>query len=437
VLSLVLAALSAAVLPPTPSYDPQAWLLWGREAPAGELNLREGPAFKPLPVAVCALLAPLGDAAPAAWVVLARAAALLALVLAFQLGRRLAGGDVLGGLLAAALVAACEGFVALAGAGMSEGLLLALGLGAAQAAWSGRPRAALAFAAGAALVRVETWPFLLLAAVPAWRRRRLRPALLALPPLVAAAWLVPELFGSGDVLRSGSRARQPAVGAAADASWPEALGDAAAILPWPAWAGLAVLAAWAWRRRGREWTAALAPFAAGLAWVALVAAMAAAGFSGEARYSLPGVALLALGGGVGLAALTRALRPAARAALVAGALALALAPRLGELPELQAGQAHAARLDADLGAAIAAAGGAERLLACGTPYVGPLRGPLAAYHLRVAKERVEPDLRPRAPGVVLRSPLAPGAPIVPAVPAGFRRVARAGVWDILASCRVR
>ena len=66
--------LSLLIVAPAPSYDPWAWLLWGREVAGGGLNTVDGPAFKPLPVAVCALLAPLGTgAAPWAWVLLVRA----------------------------------------------------------------------------------------------------------------------------------------------------------------------------------------------------------------------------------------------------------------------------------------------------------------------------------------------------------------------------
>ncbi len=64
---LVIAAVAAASLlafRPAPGYDPWTWLLWGREVAGGGLSTVGGPAFKPLPVAICALLAPLGGAAP-------------------------------------------------------------------------------------------------------------------------------------------------------------------------------------------------------------------------------------------------------------------------------------------------------------------------------------------------------------------------------------
>jgi len=99
-----LAALSLALVAPAPSYDPWMWLLWGREVAEASLDTRDGPAFKPLPVAVCALLAPLGAAAPVAWVLLVRTAGLVAVYLAWRVGRRLAGGSRLAGALRAASV---------------------------------------------------------------------------------------------------------------------------------------------------------------------------------------------------------------------------------------------------------------------------------------------------------------------------------------------
>src|SRR5215207_7694081 len=139
------ALLSLPLLAPAPSYDPWAWLLWGREVADGRLSTLDGPAFKPLPVAVCALLAPLGAAAPWLWVLLVRAAA----VLAFGLARRLAGGSRVAGALGATAVLLCGGLLAHSAAGAEPALLLALALGAA--AWrERRMRIALACAVGCA-----------------------------------------------------------------------------------------------------------------------------------------------------------------------------------------------------------------------------------------------------------------------------------------------
>lgn len=435
-LSLGLAALTLAVVPPAPSYDPWAWLAWGRELAGGTLSTLEGPAFKPLPVAVSAALAPLGDAAPVLWVLVGRAGAVLAAVLAYRLGRRLGGGSVVAGVLAAASVALCGSYVGYAASGLSEGLLLGLALAAVEAGQAGRPRLALACAVGCGLLRVETWPFLAVAGVRAWRRRPADRPLLALAAVaVPAAWLVPELAGSGHLMRSAARARIPNAGQPALAEVPllASLGAAVRLVLWPLWAGVAVLAV---RARGTcdpIAGRALAPAAAGLAWIGLVAAMAQAGFSGEPRYALAGAALVGVSGGVGLAALLTH-RGRATVAAVGAVVLLAATGPVGAVPRVRAAQDHQWALQADLAGAVAAAGGRAGVLACGTPYVGPFRGTLLAYRLRVPKHLVEPDRPPSAPGVVFRSALVPGAGAAPAVPDGFELVARAGTWDVLRRC---
>ena len=439
------ALLSLPLLAPAPSYDPWAWLLWGREVADGRLSTLDGPAFKPLPVAVCALLAPLGAAAPWLWVLLVRAAAVIAAVLAFGLARRLAGGSRVAGALGATAVLLCGGLLAHSAAGAEPALLLALALGAAAAWRERRMRIALACAVGCALLRAEAWPFVAVAGAGLWRARpQDRVLLAALAVAVPAAWLVPELIGSGDPLRSGARARVPNPGQPALADVPvlAALRAAIALPLWPLWAGIAALIA-IWARGAiagaRRARAALAPAAAGAAWIVLVALMAQAGFSGEPRYSLPGAALIALSGAVGLATVATSVassRPGAIAAtlVVLAVVALAAAPRLADLRDLRAEQAYHWRLAGDLADAVDAAGGPDAVLACGRPYVGRLRGPLMAYRIGVAKHRVEPDEPPRPPGMVFRSALRPAAVPAPAAPQQFSEVARAGVWQVLAAC---
>ena len=451
VLTVVVGAalLSLLLVAPAPSYDPWAWLLWGREVAGGELSTLEGPAFKPLPVAVCALLAPLGAAAPWLWVLLVRAAALLAALLAFGLARRLAGGSRVAGALGALALVLCSGLPAYTAAGAEPALVLALALGSAAAWRERRMRIALACAVGCALLRVEAWPFVAVAGVVLWRSRpKDRPLLAALAVGLPAAWLLPELIGSGDLLRSGSRARVPNPGQPALAAVPglAALRETVALPLWPLWLGVAALVAIWVSGRSRDARAALAPAAAGAAWIALVALMAQAGFSGEPRYALPGAGLIALSGAVGLvfAARTRAavaplgdprgrLQSVATLAVVV-LVTLAAAPRIADLPTLRSEQAYQWRLAGDLADAVAAAGGADAVLACGRPYVGRLRGPLMAYRIGVAKHVVEPDDPPRPPGMVFRSALRDASAPAPDAPPQFAEIARAGTWQVLAAC---
>ena len=452
---LGVAALSALVVAPAPAYDPWSWLLWGREVAHGTLSTAEGPAFKPLPVAVCALLAPLGDdVAPVTWVILARAAAVLAVALAFVVGRRLGGTSA--GVLAAGGVALCGAFPRYAASGDVTGLFVALVLLGVLAWWAGTPRAVCACAVACALLRVEAWPFAVAVGVLLWRsdvgsgrgasRRsgataaRLRPWLAAAAVLVPVAWFLPEWIGSGDVLRSGDRARIPNLGQPAEADFPfvASLDDALSLPLWPLLAAASGLAAGVVAAaRGRHFVAGWQPgaraaawlAAAGAVWVLLVAVMAEAGFSGEARYALPGAALLAIAGAVAIAGLPRA-------AVIAGALVVAAVavPRLVDLGDLRLDQRHQWRLARDLPGAIDLAGGRAAVLDCGTPYTGPYRGALLAYRLDVAKEDVEPDAAPSPPGVVFRSRRLRDARPTPST-AGFDDTGRAGPWEVGARCR--
>jgi hypothetical protein len=88
--------------------------------------------------------------------------------------------------------------------------------------------------------------------------------------------------------------------------------------------------------------AALAPAAAGAAWIGIVALMAEVGFSGEPRYAVPGAALIAIGGAVGLVLAARAVGESVRSRWTAPAFAaaialvvLAAAPRIADLPALR------------------------------------------------------------------------------------------------------
>jgi hypothetical protein len=437
---LSLAAVSLLVVAPAPSYDPWAWLLWGREVMHGGLDTREGPAFKPLPVAVCALLAPAGAAAPVLWVWLVRAAALLALWLAFRLGRQLAGGSVWAGLLAVAGVALCGRLLAFSAAGAEPALVIALALGGAEAWRAGRVRLALACAIGCALLRVEAWPFLAVGGVWLWRvRPDLRPPIACAAALIPAAWFLPELAGSGDVLRSGSRARFPNPGQPALAAVPAAASarEGLGLLLWPRWIGVAALVVLAVRGRDGSPSVrpALVPAVAGLAWVAIVAAMAQAGFSGEARYALPGVALIAVSGGVGLVLAARASpRPLAATAVAAALLVVAVSSRADDVGRIRASQAYQWRLASELREVVREAGGRSEVLACGRPYVGRLRGPLMAYRLNVVKAAVEPDDPPRPPAVVFRSAITRRAVPIPDAPPGARPRARSPLWQVWSAC---
>ncbi|MDP8944285.1 MAG: hypothetical protein M3N16_09235, partial [Actinomycetota bacterium] len=251
---LALAALSL-LLPSTPTYDPWAWIVWGREVLDLDLSTVDGPSWKPLPVLFTTAFAAAGDAAPALWLVVARAGALLGVAMAYRLGSRLAGP--LAGVVGALGVALSAGWLRNAALGNSEGLLVGLGMLAVERHLDGRRDHALVLATGAALLRPETWPFLGLYAGWLWlaepRRRRLIVAALALVPLL---WLGPELWGSGDALRASDRAQQPNPGSPAFAENPAVavIENAYDMLSRAAVAGVAILLVLVLARRAPKGT---------------------------------------------------------------------------------------------------------------------------------------------------------------------------------------
>jgi hypothetical protein len=202
-----------------------------------------------------------------------------------------------------------------------------------------------------------------------------------------------------------------------------ALREAAALPLWPLWIGAAACALLTAASHIRP------VLVAGLAWIALVAVMAQAGFSGEPRYSLPGGALVAIAGAAALAVASR--RHAAIAALAIVAIGVAGAPELARLDDLRRDQVWQEGLRDDLAGAIVAGGGREALLACGRPYVGNFRGPLLAYHLDVEKQRVQ--FEPVPPGTVFRSRRMLDAPVEPDAD-GFVPRLRHGRWQIWVRC---
>jgi hypothetical protein len=449
---VALAALSL-LAPSQPGYDPWAWLLWGRELGRLRLDTVDGPAFKPLPVAVTALLAPAGDAAPALWLLIARAGAIGAVLLAARMAWRLAAGSPLAAAVAGAGVALTAGWWWHAAVGNAEGLFVALALGAFDRALDGRHRIALALALAAGLIRPEAWPFLGAYGLWLWRGApQLRPALVAGAAALPALWLLPDLWGSGDLLRSLERARVPNPGAPATAQRPAlaSLREAAALplLPVGLAALATVLAASIGLRRAlratrggplgrlgflvrhgattRRWAAAALPAVAGLAWIALVALMAEGGSSGEPRYALPSA-----GAGAGLAARALPTAPAA-AALTVIAVAPFVALRAGDVRGEVRRAGDQAELYGSLEQAVERAGGRDALLACGRPVTGRYRGPAVAWALRVHKREVGFD--PALAGAVLRSRVRRGAAVQPARPPAARVTGRSLRWQVAVRC---
>lgn len=396
--AVALAALSL-LLPSTPTYDPWAWIVWGREITQLDLQTTAGPSWKPLPVALTTVFALLGDAAPSLWLVVARAGHLLAVVLAFRLARRLGGGTA-GGLAAAGALALAPWMVRNGALGNSEPLLVALLLAAADRWLDGDRRAAFLLGAGAGLLRPEAWPFLGLVGAWALWRQVLSPRLVVGAGVATVAlWTLPEWWGSGDPLRAMTRAQDPNPGAATFAEDParRILEDFEALLVVPVEVGLLLALAVLVIRRDRALAGVVAVAAA---WLAIVVVLTAdGGFSGNQRYLIPPAALAVVAAGAGAGwALARVRVPAVVAAVVLTGLFAGLsASRLEESLEAVRYQGE---LLGELEGLVDRAGGAAALRDCGRPYTGPFLVPAVAWHLGVHTERVALD--PRPPAVVFR-----------------------------------
>jgi hypothetical protein len=413
---LALSALSLLTVS-APTYDPWAWIIWGREITQWDLVTLEGPSWKPLPVLFTTPFALLGDdVAPALWLVIARAGGLLAFVMAFRLGRRLAG--VWAGLIAAAALVLADEFIRNFARGNSEGLLVGLVLWAVERHLDGRRVHAFLLGFGAALLRPEIWPFWGLYGLwviydawdgrPPWREIAL---VVGSGILAMVLWFVPEYLGSGDWLRAAERARQPNPDSAAFAAFPfgEVFVRSASVLSVPVYAGgviATLLAVRAWRKRNGGHLALLLATIATVLMVA-VALMTEAGFAGNLRYVALPAALVCVLAGAGWVAVVRGARSrwgtrgaVAAVVVVAAASAPFLAADWSALSYQWGRQLREADLyGPNLQAAIAKAGGEDAIKACGGIYTGIFQVPSVAWYLHIHANQVE--IFPFGPGTTL------------------------------------
>jgi hypothetical protein len=466
---LALAALSL-LLPWALAFDPWSWLVWGRDVTRFELDTAGGPSWKPLPVVAATVLAFAGGAAPALWLVLARAGGLLAAAGAAVLAGRLAGTAA---AVAAALVLELSSWwVFNTALGNSEGLLAAAVLWAAVAHLGGRTRVALALGLAAALLRPEAWPFLGLYALWLWRTRRESPSVLALALLpVPVLWFGPDVIGVGGALGASDAARgtaSPQSAVYADVPALEVLVDFADLVTPPVLLGAVLGVA-----LGGHTARALG--AGAFAWVALVAVMTQAGYAGNPRYNVAPAAIACVLAGIGVAATARRLirrgassgarsprgassgagsRPDASSGagsprgergatagfdsragglilagvLVAATLAFTAGDLSDQVDELGARADRREQLDV----LVDRVGGPAPIRRCGPTRTNQPMKAMLAWRLDVTMEHLADP--PRPPGAVFRAPLGyDGGPALPAAP-GFALVARVGEWELVATC---
>jgi hypothetical protein len=446
-----LAASLSLLLPSEPSYDPWAWLVWGREIPLFNLDTTGGPSWKPLTVAITMVFAPLTEVSdsipPALWLIVARAFGLLAIVLAFRLAARLAGpprwAQIGAGLVAAAALALSPQWLRYMAHGNEAPMAVALMLWGVERHFDGARGQAFLLGILACLVRPEIFPFVAVYALFLWRaepaRRLFVAGLLALLPLL---WLVPEWIGSGNPLDAGRQATsEPSWSLSrADRPWEAALERAHRLTTLQL--ELAALAAVAFAVRARDRTILVFAGVA-VAWLCLYVGMTQAGFSGSPRYLLPTIVIVCLLAGVGVVRIVQLAATLAgrlrvpRAAVAGGAAAAALLV-LGAWPYLDARQSDLRRqadtaaeltdLHEDLEDAVAAAGGRDRVNAVGEPAVNRAFHTHLAWTLHVPIRNIELG-HGQALVFDANTTLSAPAPIKRRIP--FRDViTRVGDWEV-------
>lgn len=351
--------------------------------------------------------------------------------------------SLLAGAIAIIGLGLSGGFAASSALGYSEGLMVAAVLIAVERHLDGHRHQAFMLGFVAALDRPEIWlywgPYGLWLM---WKDPSARALVVGLAALTLFLWFVPQYWGSGSFTSGVARAQRPRSNSAAFAScpfcaelhrhaWPQVLFRikvAGGLAVCVAMVGLARL--WHARPGFLQWRLWRADpgikFASereralfvlvlcgvfGLSWWVLVALETQAGFSGNDRYLVLGSAFIDLAGGVGfgwaavaLVRLSRRHRAADGArrvsaattavAAIASAAVFLLVPNwighgLINIPATHGSLVYQADLRQDVLASIQRAGGAKRVLACGSVMSEDFQVPMVAYDLDVHILRIE------------------------------------------------
>ncbi len=425
IVCIALGALSAAILPTVPSYDPWSWIVWGRELTDSHLNFTVGggPSWKPLPVMFTAVYGLIGGASPTLWVITARIGGLMALVAAYRLAAMLAArvgyrrAAPLAGIIGVVGVALTQEWAYYMFRGTSEPILVGATLWAVDRLIAGRRWQAFILGVILALMRPESWPFLIVfGAWLFWKEPRSRPLVILGLLAVPALWFGPPWIGDGQPFIAASHAKDynghlghhPII---------EVLRRGADLQTVPVLILALIGVAITWFRERHRLILWIAAGAA--AWWVLVVAMTKDGYPGLERFYLPAAALTCVLAGVGLVRLSAlagelaaklgaqaAIRPvAAGAAVAAIAISIPFVTDRIDTARAQHGiaQRAATRLD-QLSAAVAAVGGHRGVFPCKTSFaaINHSVATAAAWKLRVTLGGVGTSMR--FPGVMFVGP---------------------------------
>jgi hypothetical protein len=476
-LSLAAAAVSLH-WPSTPSYDPWSWLIWGREILHGQLHIAGGSSWKPLPVIFTTVFALFGSAQPNLWLVVARAGALLSVLMAGKLAWRITVGliaqsratpawgegtwserlvNTAPAAFAAAIAIVCATFTPHYPGNMmlgySEGVMTAAFLVATERAWDGHHRQAFAVGIVPCLDRPEVWP--LWAAYGLWLMWKdpgARVLVVGLGALMLALWVVPQKLGggSGGILGLATHAQHNrSKTSAANSSFP--FWNELAYTLWPlvlerlefaslvltAYTGFLVVRAHGqlgtWRAAVLRYPAAVAGSVAGIfgfLWWVGISLETQAGFAGNPRYAVIGVMFVCISGAsaygwacFGLARLGGALLRRFRRREAPWSLRLAIttalmvavflfvpgwfAHRMPSIASIRYSLRYQAKLREQVASLIQGAGGAKRVIACGSMMANNLQVTMVAWYLDVPIYYVralprKPQLGVAGPNVVFQ-----------------------------------
>jgi hypothetical protein len=360
-------------------FDAYGWLVWGRQALHGNLNLNSAPSWKPLTFLFTFSYAPTGRLALRLWMVTAVAGAFAGPIFAGRIAYRLTGAapgrpyaPSIAAVFAALGLLGIEGYWHLVLVAAADPLVVTLSLVAVDCHLNRRPRAAWVLLVLVSLGRPEAGPLLGLYGAWAWRSNpSMRKELVVGLAVVPALWFgIPGItthkwFIAGQValdstkLISGNRLSLMVSGFAGLYELPMQLAALFAV-------ALAVA------RRERTW---LTLIGLALIWLATEAALALYGWNPSPRYMFEPAAVLivltgaAIGWSLAVTSGRVLVRAAATVAIVALVFALAPHARIrGRLVhnDILANRAFAHQIDR-LASTIAKVGGIRHVLACGRP----------------------------------------------------------------------
>ena len=437
VAALALSGLSL-LTPSTLTHDAWWWLIWGRDVLHLSLDTRGGSSWKPLPVLFTTPFALFGKSvAPALWLVVARAGCLLAMVLVFRLGRRFGGW--LAGVLALVGLVLLDGWLSEFRLARTEGLMAALVLWALERDLEGRRDQALLLGALAALLRPDFWPLLGAYGAYVWltepARRRLVVAVAIVVPLL---WTLPELWGSGNLLRASSAAQETSQGAAGLHALFQVLKLPNQLAMAPVLVGALAAPLLAWRRGDRG---VIVLFFGFVAWLVVIAAMAAGGYPSLARFVIPPMAVACLLAGIGFGWAVE-LAPGGRSQVIVGAIAFVVwAPfaidRWDPIRTESRYDNYRASLDRDLRTVVDRVGGTALIRRCSTR-VATVGAEVPALSWYLDGYRPIRHAVRHVPHIAFRARLRGSPDLKPAISPGLPRlttIARHGRWVVQTACR--